>query len=1133
MTTAGNPLGQLLDLPHVNDDDERRSLWRQGMATLARIAIEQQPVPLEGLDPEQLLEAVRTAFRHDMLDDLDWLSQPAAAAAVYELANAIPVGPERRLLGRQVLTRLYEGDAETFVVVATSLAAESRRTLTGAPIRARMSLALSLPLGCGVSSDTLALALISRTEMRREWLTDPASGSLTSRTLAARVLERAARAAVLRAHQGDPGTLRAFQEPNIKAAWQRLLADREALVWRHVATARGLLAKAVPELAEEIETQLNPVLSPTEWRRAVVSLSASIAVDPHGGLERCRAVLASETFRGDPGLIETMIFGLARAAEVEPEIAEELLEQIVRLGGIEAAEALVELRRERVSDGFGDRAAALACEKLTNWLTTQRMRDDGRIALCEALISELSEPRDHSRSTHLRDSLDRAVWTFTERDARSAYAEAGSVWEAAIEKVVRLEQWNDRDPTARREAFQLLRELDLALLETSALADLLSIGASQQHGVVTASFDQLFERLTHCLLDAERTPIQNSGAVDNLSLRLRRMRMLLHVIDADGSYGEDTSGRRRVRRIHAMGVLLVRVRDDAASPLRRIVCATLARALDAAIRDEVCELSDALIAVADHARNPHDLQSVAEASTLLEFQRTLTAYAQLLRFCEKAEPSGVAARFGIDALRELGQCLPWAGTLRVSALRRQLMALARALEDIATARTLSELAEGEGRDRWLALDNSLTALCRLTHGARRRMSRISRMSRTSEEITATSEGRPIAALTTALEQAGLDGDAPLEHVLNAVQLSLTRDMPRAIADTVMLILRRLERVPARLPSGGATGRASSFAPLSSQHAALPGWLNARRTIGGFYVLHPLGAGGVGSVFVVNRLEERNRENAARFALKVPDYDAAAARTLSEEEFLSLFRQEAGALLALPRHENLASFVTFDAGARPKPILVMELVEGPTLERALERGQLDVPRALSLLDGVAAGLEAMHSAGVGHLDVKPANVIMRGAHTTPAGPDTRETADTLVTAVLVDFGLAGRHVRPGCATAAYGAPEVWSAHEPSRPLKPAHVDVYAFACLAYEVLTRTPLFDGPSELAVIHAHMSHDGYPDALRGLSEGRGLREFCELLSNALRRDPAERVQVAELREGLRELKPALSRYRWPLRAA
>ena len=100
---------------------------------------------------------------------------------------------QRRQLGREVLTRLYEGDAETFVVLATSLAAESKRTLTGPPIRARVALALELPLGSGVPSDALALALISRPDLRREWVSDPAMGSLPSRRLAARLLERAAR----------------------------------------------------------------------------------------------------------------------------------------------------------------------------------------------------------------------------------------------------------------------------------------------------------------------------------------------------------------------------------------------------------------------------------------------------------------------------------------------------------------------------------------------------------------------------------------------------------------------------------------------------------------------------------------------------------------------------------------------------------------------------------------------------------------------------------------------------------------------------------------------------------------------------------------------------------------------------
>src|SRR6185436_1925360 len=102
------------------------------------------------------------------------------------------------------------------------------------------------------------------------------------------------------------------------------------------------------------------------------------------------------------------------------------------------------------------------------------------------------------------------------------------------------------------------------------------------------------------------------------------------------------------------------------------------------------------------------------------------------------------------------------------------------------------------------------------------------------------------------------------------------------------------------------------------------------------------------------------------------------------------------------------FVTFDLAARPKPILVMEFIEGTTLERLLAAGSMTTLQALDLLDGVLAGLEAMHAAGLGHLDVKPANVVVRQS----GAP------------VLVDFGLTGRNLRPGCLTGAYGAPEVW-------------------------------------------------------------------------------------------------------------
>jgi serine/threonine protein kinase len=274
------------------------------------------------------------------------------------------------------------------------------------------------------------------------------------------------------------------------------------------------------------------------------------------------------------------------------------------------------------------------------------------------------------------------------------------------------------------------------------------------------------------------------------------------------------------------------------------------------------------------------------------------------------------------------------------------------------------------------------------------------------------------------------------------------------------------------------------------------------------------------VFVATRLDERNDEGADRYALKVPEYSATVARSLSEADFMKMFRQEAAALLTLPTHPNLARFVLFDDASKPKPILVMELVEGTPFDRLVEARGLETARVLEILDGVLCGLTAMHDVGVGHLDVKPSNVVLR-----KAGEP-----------VLVDFGLAGRRIRPGCATGPYGAPEVWGALDGQEEPPPAKADVYAFACVAFEALTGRLLFDAPSEMAQIAMHLSHDGFPEPLKALAtrakKGSASSELAELLSKALRHDPRERPTAAIVRKSLARLAPALSKAPWPIDA-
>jgi hypothetical protein len=209
--------------------EERRALWRQGLASLAAAASDRQPTPLEGLATEPLLSSVRVALSSGLLDDMSFLSRPVAMAALFELAGALPPGPEKRDLGRRVLTALHEGDAATFVTLATSLALASPRALGGALLRARVALSLRLPLAAGTGADSLALALISRPELEREWLTAHSLGALPSRRLAGRLLERAAREAARRAKEGDDSGVRVFERPTVRAAWSRLIGDRESL----------------------------------------------------------------------------------------------------------------------------------------------------------------------------------------------------------------------------------------------------------------------------------------------------------------------------------------------------------------------------------------------------------------------------------------------------------------------------------------------------------------------------------------------------------------------------------------------------------------------------------------------------------------------------------------------------------------------------------------------------------------------------------------------------------------------------------------------------------------------------------------------------------------------------------------
>jgi hypothetical protein len=495
--------------------------------------------------------------------------------------------------------------------------------------------------------------------------------------------------------------------------------------------------------------------------------------------------------------------------------------------------------------------------------------------------------------------------------------------------------------------------------------------------------------------------------------------------------------------------------------------------------------------------DPAELLALSEAAMNPEFVHALARYAIF---------AGAAADEPEAALRaheEFTRDFALEASSRSEALHAVLVRLGSTLSAMMSAESLRALAPSGGSEPEVisSLETALASLAQLTLGARGRL---------DPEGSPTVPPGGLRPLTVAVSRvlSGADASLGAQVLASGLEESLS-GVPRAMGKLVTSVAWQLTDLPKE-------SRDSSTAPSLRLVEALPTWLPPRRTIGGFYVIRALSAGAVGSVFVATRVEDKGEPDAERFALKVPEYSASVARSLSEAEFLTMFRDEASALIALPQHTNLARFVTFDAGSKPKPILVMELVEGTTLEHLLEARGVDTARVLQVLDDVLRALEAMHSVGVGHLDLKPSNVVLRRNQQ----------------AVLVDFGLAGRHIRPGCATGAYGAPEVWGALEDRRDLSPVRADVYAFGCVAFEALTSRVLFRADSEMAQIAMHVSHDGFPPPLRALAGRAELAPLAELLFSTLRHDPAHRPSAALVRKELSRIAPALTRAAWPLGA-
>jgi tRNA A-37 threonylcarbamoyl transferase component Bud32/tetratricopeptide (TPR) repeat protein len=263
----------------------------------------------------------------------------------------------------------------------------------------------------------------------------------------------------------------------------------------------------------------------------------------------------------------------------------------------------------------------------------------------------------------------------------------------------------------------------------------------------------------------------------------------------------------------------------------------------------------------------------------------------------------------------------------------------------------------------------------------------------------------------------------------------------------------------------------------------------QQTLGGTYTLErELGGGGMARVFVADETRLGRK-----VVVKVLSPELAAG--ISAERFEREIK-----LAASLQQANIVPVLS--AGdTNGLPYFTMPFVEGESLRARLGKSPpLAITDIIRILGDVARALSYAHERGVVHRDIKPDNVLLSGG-----------------TAVVTDFGIAKAisasrtdsggatltQLGTSIGTPAYMAPEQ-AAGDPNVDHR---ADVYAFGCMAYELLAGRPPFSERTPQRVLVAHMS-----EAPRPVSTLRSdvPAPLAELVMRCLAKDADARPQTA-----------------------
>jgi len=328
----------------------------------------------------------------------------------------------------------------------------------------------------------------------------------------------------------------------------------------------------------------------------------------------------------------------------------------------------------------------------------------------------------------------------------------------------------------------------------------------------------------------------------------------------------------------------------------------------------------------------------------------------------------------------------------------------------------------------------------------------------------------------------------------AVELNLS---PASVEDKLRSILGGLSPIQTNQSSmQRSTIQSGSSAPTVSTMIK-PGFILAGR----FSIEDTLGSGGVSTVYRGKDLSI-GRTVAIKMLQQQP---------LKDEKEIQRFLQEAKAASAVS-HPNVITIFDFGVTSEGQPYMVMDYIDGDSLDELMKIQQFSLARILSIFIQVCDALSAAHKKNIIHRDLKPSNIML-------LKNDDGEDVVKLVDFGMAKFLLESEDLKLSKTGDLFGTPLYMSPEHFKGKKLDARSDIYGLGCALYEALTGTPPFNGASLYELMSYHVNEE--PSKLPFLRPGKKIpQELESLLFKMLAKDPEERPQtMAEIKSELSKI--------------